>query len=323
MFQLPPPSKVPIPIGKSFHQHHGSKAWTFILANQPCRKCHPNPKPFLETAFGKLPPDIRVYIFRDVLTVGSLSPLKDGISVRNRMTRTAPASPERGADTKLGVVPAKPASCLALLQTCRQIYLETSLSFYALNAFHLSGPQQMHAFLQHLGPVRCDELRSLHLEDMLVPDEPVFTPDMMDFRSEGRWDDDALDSPATGRPDMVHPDTKTALRWINARGRLRKLYLHIRPSQTLEYIKLCTQLPGCERSEIAFESPSQWAVMAPSPVWNGRSWFSAFLDEGLADPDAQTPSYAAYWAGNAKYRVEVDLRGVMQSVPREKCSLGL
>ncbi len=79
MFQQPLPSKARIPNRKKLHQHHESKKWTRLPVNEKCLECYPIPRPFLDTAFGKVPPEIRENIFKDVLTVGSLSPLKDGI----------------------------------------------------------------------------------------------------------------------------------------------------------------------------------------------------------------------------------------------------
>ena len=74
------------------------------------------------------------------------------------MTRPKLDYPERGIETKPSVGPASPASCLALLQTCRQIYQESSLPFYSINTMHFSDPHELLRFLHHLGPVRCKEI---------------------------------------------------------------------------------------------------------------------------------------------------------------------
>lgn len=292
------------PKRKKIHQHHESKTWTRLSANEKCLECEPVRRPFLETAFGKVPPEVREKIFVDVLTVGCLSPLKDGISVP--MTKIKHDPSQRGSESKLSIGPEKSSSCLALLQTCRQIYHESSLLFYAINTVHISGPQDMLLFLSHLGPVRCGELRSLHLEDVIVL-EPAFSKKSLDeLYSQRRYSEEVLANLSTWRTEEIHPDAKKAVRLLNRRGNIRKIFLDIRPSETLEYIKLCTRVPGFEHSEIVFASPTRWSVMAPSTTWKTRSWFGTFL-EGEIDRPLHEKRYHAYWGGNEKYRVEVDI----------------
>ena len=304
MFQVLPPSLRSTPIRKRIHQHHESKKWVRLLSNERCLECFPPRKPFLETAFGRLPPEIRVDIFKDVLAVGSISPLKDGISVP--MTRTNQDTSECGSKIKPSIGPVGPASCLALLQTCRQIYHESSLLFYNLNTLYLSNSRAMISFLRHLGPAHCDELRSLHLEDILEP-APLFSREYLDqLRSQGSYSEDTLASFAASREHRIPSDVKTALQLLNRRGNMRKIYLNLRPSQTLEHIKLCTQIPGFKDREIVFESPTRWSVKMPSKQFEKRAWFRHFVDDMLTTPMLDKP-YRAYWEGDEKYRVEVDI----------------
>lgn len=274
-------------------------------------------RPFLETAFGKLPPEVREDIFKDVLTVGSLSPLKGAISVP--MTRINHDISQRGSKPKLNIGPAGPASCLALLQTCHQIYHESSLLFYAINTFHLSNPQDMLSFLRHLGPLRCGQLRSLHLEDILVQ-APVFGPEYLDqFRSQRLFSEDILTSFSSLRRDVIHPDAMNAVQLLNKRGNLRKIYIDMRPPQALQYIKLCTEVPGFNNREIVFASPSRWTVMVPS-TWKTQSWFFTFLADAVKKSLCDT-TYYAYWGGDEKYRVEVDILPVLSEGRLESLSL--
>ncbi|CAD6588057.1 MAG: hypothetical protein ASARMPREDX12_003142 [Alectoria sarmentosa] len=292
-----------VPNRKQSHQHRESKKWIRLPANQRCLECYPVRRPFLETAFGKLPPEVREDIFKDVLKVGSLSPLKGAISVP--MTRIKHDISQRGSKLKLNIGPAGPASCLALLQTCHQIYHESSLLFYAINTFYFSNPQDMLLFLRHLGPVRCEQLRSLHLEDVLVQ-EPVFGPKYLDqFRSQRLYSEAILARFSSLRRDVIHPDAMNAVQLLNKSGNLRKIYMDMRPPQTLQYIKLCTELPGFNNREIVFASPSRWSVMVPS-TWETKSWFVTFLADATKKSLCDQ-TYCAYWGGDEKYRVEVDI----------------
>lgn len=297
-----------MPNRMKIHQHHESKKWTRLPATETCRECYPVRRPFLETAFGRLPPEIRTDIFKDVLKVGYLSPLKDGISVPMARSR-------HGSPPQLTGFPAGPASCLALLQTCRQIYHETSALFYTINTLHLSNPQDMFSFLCHLGTERCGELRSLHLEDLLVQ-VPFFSQCNLDcLRSDYGHSEMALAQLASFRREEMHPDTQKAVQLLN--NNLRKLYLDMQSSQILEYIKLITQIPGFRNRGIIFESPVRWFVMAPS-IWETRSWYAAFLDN-LGSTQLHEGTCNAFVDKDEKYRVEVDILPIL---PERRTDIG-
>ena len=297
MFHQPPPARARIPNRMKNHQHHISKSWIRLPAHERCLECYPTPRPFLLTAFGKIPPEIRAIIFQDVLTVGSLTPLKDGISVSMAKPRNSP-QPQSTA------YPAGPASCLAILQTCRQIYNETAHLFYTRNTLHLNKPQDLLSFLRQIGTEQCGELRSLHLEDMLVP-TPIYSQGYLDFlRSELDYTDDRLARISSLRIDKAHPDARIAVQLLNKRSNLRKIYLNLRPSEALQYIELCTRIIGFKHRQITFASPTHWSMMAPCP--RTRHWWRTFLVNTRKNP-SQAGDYRAYWEGDEKYRVEVDI----------------
>ena len=303
MFHHQPPSTTRIPNRKKLHQHHESKKWIRIAANETCLQCYPVPKPFLETTLGRLPPEVRATIFKDVLTVGTLSPLKDGISV-----------PMVKSPSQVTGSPAGPASCLALLQTCRQIYHETSCLFYTLNTLHFSKPQDLLSFLRHLGTERCDELMSLHLDEMTVK-VPQYTRSNLElFRSLGE-NESTLAWIASRLCDEIHEDFKEAGQLLNKRGNLRKIYLDMRPSQTLKYILFCAKLPCFRKKEIKFASPTRWSLVVPSTS-RRRSCIDTFLNQARETPIQDMPFYA-YWNGNEKYRVELDILPVLPEPRRE------
>ncbi len=315
------------------HVHHESKKCIRLPANQKCPECFPIPKPFLETALGKVPPEIREKIFKDVLTVGAISPLKHGISVpmikaeqdssdRSSVTKlitplkggisvpktkTKQHSSAHGPETKASIGPARPASCLALLQTCRQVYLESSLLFYKLNTIYLSNPQDMLSFLRHLGPLRWDELRSLHFEDLLTPQLIFSQQDLNRFRSQGTYTETVLANFATRRRDTLHPDAEKAVKLLNKRGNIQRIYLDMRPSQTFQYIRLCMQIPGLQSSEIVFASPTRWTMVVQPHVWMEDTWFITTFLESLSKGSYRDMPFYAYWGGDEKYRVQVDI----------------
>ena len=333
MFQLPPPR--PTPKRMKLHRHHKSKKWIRLPADQKCLECFPIPKPFLKTALGKLPPEIREKIFKDVLTVGAISPLKDGISVpmtkaqhdssdRSLVTRlttplkdgisvpktkTKQRSSAHGPETKASIGPAKPASCLALLQTCRQIYLESSLLFYTLNTMYLSNSKDMLSFLRHLGPLRCDELKSLHLADLLTS-QLLSQQELNRLRSLGTCPETTLAGLAARGYNTLHSDAKEAVKLLNKRGNIQKIYLDMRPSQTILYVTLCMQISGLQNSKIVFASPTHWTVVVQPPVGIKNTLMTTFFEsvnEAVSKGTIRDMPFFAYWGGKEKYRVQVDI----------------
>ena len=293
MFHHQPFSTTRIPNRKKLHQHHESKKWIRMPANETCLQCYPVPKPFLETTLGRLPPEVRATIFEDVLTVGTLSPLKDGISV--------PMVKSRSQVTES---PAGPASCLALLQTCRQIYHETSCLFYTLNTLHFSKPQDLLSFLRNLGTERCGELMSLHLDDMTEQMPRYIRNNLELFRSLGE-SEISLTWMASLLYDEIHEDFKEAMQLLNKRGNLRKIYLDMRRTQALKYIAFFAKLPFIRNREIKFASPARWFVVDPSTS-RRMSCLETFLRQARRTPLQDMPYYP-YWSGNEKYRVELDI----------------
>lgn len=302
MFHHLPPWTTNIPNRKKLHQHHESKKWIRIPANEKCLQCYPVPRPFLETTLGRLPPEIRATIFRDVLTVGTLSPLKDGISVP--MVKLRSQVTER---------PAGPASCLALLQTCRLIYHETSCLFYTLNTLHFSKPQDLLSFLRHLGTERCGELMSLHLDEMTVQMPRYIRNNLELFRSLGE-SEGSLTWMSSLLYYEIHEDLKEAAQLLNKRGNLRKIYLDMRPTQALKYIIFFAQLPFFRNREMKFASPTRWSVVDPSTSTR-RSCIETFLNQARRTP-LRDMRYYPYWSGIEKYRVELDILPVLPEPQR-------
>lgn len=88
---------------------------------------------------------------------------------------------------------------------------------------------------------------------------PMFSQRDLDrFISRRLYSEDELSRLKALRKEVVHPDAKNAIQLLNKQGNIRKIYLEVRPSEALEYIKFCTQVPGLEHSEIAFASPNRW-----------------------------------------------------------------
>lgn len=142
--------------------------------------------------------------------------------------------------------------------------------------------------------MRCSELRSLHLGDVITQ-APVFSQKDLDhFLARQLYSEVELLRLKAMRREVIHPDAKKAVQLLNKRGNIQKIYLDVRPSEALEYLKICTQVPGLERSEIAFASPTRWSVLKSSTTWGPGSWFRTFLEDQIGKP-LEELRYLPYW----------------------------
>ena len=135
---------------------------------------------------------------------------------------------------------------------------------------HSSDPHELFLFLRHLGPVRCNELRSLHPEDFFL-----------------RRD-------LAGRKESSRLEQK-AMRLLNKTGKIRKIYLVICPDHTVGYVEYCAETPGLTSCEFAFESPTRGSVMPPSRKWEPRPWFLTYWRKPLGNKPPHEN-----WLGNKK-----------------------
>ncbi|KAL9098831.1 MAG: hypothetical protein Q9163_005574 [Psora crenata] len=135
----------------------------------------------------KLPPEIRLHIYRHVIVGssdwfdvvdGDVSPnkIKKGKRVfKNRAypcVLTESDIEEDALDYNLGVLHRRPrirvsnnhlAAALALLQTCRQVYIEAIDPFYSLPTFNFTTLHHPPFFLRRALPHRLACIRSIHL----------------------------------------------------------------------------------------------------------------------------------------------------------------
>lgn len=135
-------------------------------------------KPFLETSLGRLAPEIRGMIFINLLAI---PPPYGGRDFRAKPSPKASRSP-----VSLTTFVDLKASCLAVLRTCRQVYLEAFPMFYASKSYYLANAQDLATFLKigryfYEGPrlLWVDTITSLCLKD-LITSRPMWTPRQVD-----------------------------------------------------------------------------------------------------------------------------------------------
>ena len=111
----------------------------------------PTREPFVNTSFGKLPPEIREQIYHELLIdeaphTGQHS-TGEGTEGRNDLTK---------------------ASDLSILLTCRQIHREASHIYYARNSFHIATAPELLSFLDSIGQTSRTKLTSLRVNGLVI-----------------------------------------------------------------------------------------------------------------------------------------------------------
>ena len=136
-------------------------------------------KPFHDTRFGRLAPEIRQMIFTNLL---ASPPAYGGHDFRAATETSSGQSP-----IPLATFVDLKGSCLAILRTCRQIHFEAFPVFYANNSYHVANAQDLMTMLRHkfclqVKPrlFRLDTITSLCLRN-IIPDKPKWRPEDIDY----------------------------------------------------------------------------------------------------------------------------------------------
>ena len=238
---------------KRMHRHLCSKDWSRLPDNEPCHECYGNRRLFLLTSFGSLPPEIRRQIYEEVLIINSLS-LVDGLSVSLRKTSAKPG--RRCSGRRL------PPSCLSLLQTCRQIFLESCPLFYAKNILHLGSAQHLYDFLLSIGLERRRHLASLHLAKIVIQ-VPLFDRAYIDVRCAAmNYGSQMRTILENMTQNMIDPDAQHSSVFLAECDYLRKFFLEIAVGEENDHIAWLLSIPGLRHAEVAVTDAFHWELRA-------------------------------------------------------------
>lgn len=232
-----------------------------------------NPKPFLETALGRLPLEIRAEIFVHLLASPPPFGGRDLRVEQNLMDDRQPMSLTNFIDIK--------KSCLTVLQTYHQIYLEAFPTFYANKSYYLANAQDLVTFDQfggyrQVGPrlFQFDKITSLCLKDLVI-NEPRWNSQQIDDLVSSRFlglDREVLEAQRTNRItfDLIITDFRKM-------KSLRKICLCIQVGQEWEYLEFLFKIRGLGRGVIDFVDNFHWIIRSQSvlgKVWNTQ--YAAF-----------------------------------------------
>ena len=212
-------------------------------------------KPFRDTSFGRLAPEIRQMIFANLLACPPAYGGHDFRAATELSTRPLPISLATFVDLR--------GSCFAILQTCRQIHFEAFPVFYASKSYYVANAQDLvtmlgHRFHLRVKPelFRLDTITSLCLGNIMV-NKPKWRPEVIDFFTS-RYDSVNRESLQAER--TVELDS--GLFFVNFREMksLRKICLCMLAGQEREVLIFLFNLKGIGRGVIEFVDDFHWSI---------------------------------------------------------------
>lgn len=224
-----------------------------------------NPEPFLETGLGGLAPEIREMIFINLL---GIPPRYSG---RDFRVKQAPVI-GRPPTSLMGFVDLR-TSCLAILQTCRQIYLEAFPIIYAGKSYFLANSQDLAIFVKFggylkIGPrlFRVDTITSLCLKDLVV-NRQKWRPQQIDYLMSQihTLTREELEAERTDELDF-----KLILVDFGEMRSLRKICLCMRVGQEWQYLRFLFNIRGLRRGVIDFVDKFHWTLRSQNML--GDDW---------------------------------------------------
>ena len=248
------------------HRHLSSDGWVRLLRTEKCHECYGGRKPFLDTFIGTLPLEVREMIYEEVLTIEATA-VKGGLSVM--MTKT-PMVPRRGRNR------GRPSpSRLALLQTCRQIFVESFPFFYAKNTLRFQNPRLFYEFLERVGPTRLRRIKSLYLQNLVI-EIPFYTKSELDeYCTAAGHSERVRRIMENMRSHMIDPDMTHAARLMSSCTALRNIYLDIHPEGGFFYLLFFGSKCGYKDTGFRFdEGGTRWTAYE---YRGDRPWLSEFM----------------------------------------------
>ncbi|KAL9066653.1 MAG: hypothetical protein Q9161_007412 [Pseudevernia consocians] len=332
------PQRKPAIKRRMYHGPETEEKLAFMLARQLHLQDAQQQRPFPETHLGRLPGEIRNMIYEHLLVAPPLQSTRcrrDPLIAATNLdiasanaaaviTDSEAASEESPRLASVQHPRSAKVSCLAILQTCRQINRETYHIFYAKNTLHFTNAPDLFAFLIDIGQVRRAELTSLHLEGLVV-DQPFWTRELLDnyclMNNIGPVEREELEA---DRYLAIHPDMYEVTMLLNGSKNLSRLLFEIRACERLDYFIFLKEFLGREGGVVYLVDGSRWVVRWPC-TYEDRG--VALNVEAASDESAEkefAEKWSAYKACYPRRKTEGLFRVVVDIIrgPEEKMGDG-
>lgn len=258
------------------------------------------PQPFLHTAMGTLPPEIREVIWKYVLSSQGASILHNSTDSPEDLTHAILVVPLAGP---LSTAPQGQNPCPALLKICRLVYQEARPIYFANNRFRFSDAASFLRFLVKIGPDNRGKITFLHLGGLLH-EEPIYTEEEIDEECrENNLNATERASMAARTTRIMHPSACEAADCLHECNHLRSIVLVMKVDEEVSYILFLLHLGGHGNVVIDFLDTFHWTVRWAPEEYN--QWYDEDGDECWPGSRPDRSSWGEDQSGNDRV-VEVD-----------------
>ena len=212
-------------------------------------------RPFPEAHLGRIAPELRILIYHELV---ASPPPHAGQELTTQGSQLKKQGPHRPATPTTTFVHLQ-ASCLAVLATCRRIYVEARPVFYARTSYYAANAKELEQLISLTtfsvvhSPLRTNMITSLCVKDVVL-DRKHFT---LSF-------------------DLWYAVSIQLSHWES----LRKIYLCMRAGEELGFIDFLFCLPRMCYGVVEFLDDSRWIIRLQHPEEDWKIQYACF---GISD----------------------------------------
>lgn len=216
------------------------------------------PRPFHQTLLGKLPPELRLRGYHELVAT---PPTHAGQELTAQGIRAEPKN-ANGPGPPTTTFAHLQASCLDILETCRRNYVEAYPLFYARTSYYTDNTKEFSLFMR-LGylfdsPLRSSTITSLCVKNLVSQSKSLHQPQF----------------------SLISFVTVLGCYRLAELESLRKLYICMRVGEELGYVELLFRLPRMNRGVIDFLDESHWVLRLQNPEEEWKVQYACFLGDG-------------------------------------------
>lgn len=218
----------------------------------------PEPRPFLDTGLGELPPEIREMIWGLVLSSHEAPAIDADVQKSLLLIKAlsnvtlSEASPPSIRDE---------VSCPALLRVCRMVYQEARNIYYAKATFCFTDASSLTGFLEKIGVEQRLAITTLRLGG-LTRKEPMFSQHYLDeHHPEIDGGNNVLREDLAAMTIVLkHPKAEEAATYLNECPHLSTIHLDMKVGEEKLYIDFLLDVYGFRQVVIDFPDTFHWTL---------------------------------------------------------------
>ena len=247
------------------------------------------PKPFFQTRFGRLPPEIRQMVFVELLATPPSYAGHDFSTVSSGSISSSRA-PKKFVHIR--------ASWHQVIGTCRQVYIEARPVFFACKSYYLVNSTELTCFLQdHVfarptrPTFRWDTITALCVKG-LVRSHPLYTQEQIDNIFSDPTNYQAVHNTREQLEAKTYQTLGAGIFWgFRNLNSLKTVCLCICVGEELLYINFLYGLTKMCKGVVEFVDASHWLVRPQNPEHEWKIQYACFINAayGKGKDDEEIP----------------------------------